>query len=856
VVAGVALCVAPLQPLLARRLSTTTRGSAYYADSIEHGPAHLYFDDVRQVLARYPDSGFLYIDADNVDSTLFCAKLSTLPSPSGWIGSTLVARTIQWRFRHRSVVSVDAAGGRLVSRGGAAPDAGWGFFLQGSPAGLSVAGEWASDTAAGVLLFVPPKGLGAAQLQGRVRVSVYAQGIQLTRNVVANELSFFGFSQNAIGLTTDGQGGVVQDCSVRECATGVSGSRVNGARIEGSDFENVYATGLSFWNCARLQIKNNSIRGVGLDPGVEGWYFGIALSGAPADIPLWNVGHRVSGNRIARTGYSGVTHTSGDGAPANASVLEHNVIDSVCMTVADGGGIYTGYSHGDTIRHNVITHGYGNALGWNYGQGGYRGDRYVFGIDLMGDFDSLPAARASTYHHNVIAHFEAGLFCNRDIIGVVANDNLIYGSRRADVLLKRRSGQVANPPNRFTNNILYSFGLAQPSLNIVHLGNPRDEKALGHFEGNYYGNPYAVRREPVLSEAGEDGLGDIYYSAAQWHHTFGQEPGGVQHAPFEAVVERSGVLYRPGDTLGGSLLGEGDFEASLAGWVGQGGALSREYRPEHNSTALVFVNDTTQFYSRCISPGPLALRVGALYRLRFTMASAVAQRVGVFVANRSSAFGDGQLVTPTYSFISSPWGNSYDMVFEPDSAGAALYLHFRLHKSQGPLYLDVVSLHEVSRGAVVLPHHEAPLFVNTSDHDSALVLPGAWRTLGGALVSSPLLLKAHEGVVLRPDVASNPVSRWGGGRAAVMGGYRLQRSDGRGVQLQGLSMADAGARVRLITLNGRVEHSFTVTAQMAQQGWVVLPAHRSSAAGLLVIELRGGGGNGTGQRVGALMFCK
>jgi hypothetical protein len=325
----------------------------------------------------------------------------------------------------------------------------------------------------------------------------------------------------------------------------------------------------------------------------------------------------------------------------------------------------------------------------------------------------------------------------------------------------------------------------------------------------------------------------------------------VQQAPFEPVLQRGELLYRSGDTLGGSLLGAGDFEETAAGWVGQGGTLTREYRAELGSTALAFVNDTTQYYSRCISPGPLPLRKGALYRLRFSLSSAQGQRVDVFVANRTSAFGDGQLVTPLASYISSPWGQSYDMLFEPDSVGEALYLHFRLHKSDQPLYLDGVSLHEVARGTVVQPQEQAMLFVNASGGDSALALTGVWRTLEGVAVSSPLLLKAHEGVVLYRDGGASAVIDRGGAVAMAPRMVRVQRTRGRGVQLQGLEQSDVGARVRLLTLDGRVVHQCVVTAQMARQGSVVLQG--GAAAGVVIVELGGGAARGRAQRAMALL---
>lgn len=332
----------------------------------------LFVNDVRQNLARYPDSGFLETqevvrvgqgkESDGAQTKRTDWDELRNPEPDVYrVDEALAARIggwknlqdvwmfgfwkYDWADASAPILSFDRQTReltpRFVSLFGARTGAPYYFF--NVPEELSAAGEWYLDRENGLLCLWEPENFDTASIDLSLSETPVIAGE--ASHVVFDGLTIVGTRSDAVVLSGDGI--TVQNCLVKNVAgnaislTG-SGNRVLQNEITHTGKGGIILTGgdtqtLRAGNCT---AENNLIHD----------WSEIYQTYQPA-VTLNGVGNVCAHNEIYNSPHEAITYTG------NNHVVEYNLIHHVCLLSDDAGAIYAGRSwvwYGNVIRYNCI----------------------------------------------------------------------------------------------------------------------------------------------------------------------------------------------------------------------------------------------------------------------------------------------------------------------------------------------------------------------------------------------------------------------------------------------------------------------------------------------------------------------
>ncbi len=317
---------------------TVYSGSIYVAQASSL-VKNLFANGVQMTLARYPNSGFVYITSKS-SSTTFSASGVT-QSSGYWNGANCRLRTNGWSFESPTVST--QSGTTIVLA--AAPyfdsfTTGWGFYLDNKLAALDVAGEWYCDPASNKVYFYAPNGVNPNNLT--VTGSTLDYGVNSSSNyITVRDLEFH--YQSKAGLSFSGSNiSLLSNTVFGGLADGID-LRGTNCTVDGNIIQNVNANGVHLYYTAKNgTFTNNTLKSIGLVQGYQSCAtaYGILSEGTYATI---------SSNYLDSIGYDGIYAFSHD-------LVEKNIIKNTMLTLADGGAIYTGSgSSYVTIQNNIIS---------------------------------------------------------------------------------------------------------------------------------------------------------------------------------------------------------------------------------------------------------------------------------------------------------------------------------------------------------------------------------------------------------------------------------------------------------------------------------------------------------------------
>lgn len=306
---------------------------------------------INQAMGRYPnsDSNRKYFDIDQAQETWLTS--SELTSENNWTGAQVVIRTTDWTFERRKVVDQEGDKIKYDTFTVYRPKNGFGFFLQNHLSTLDKFGEWYFDASRSKLYIVLDDVMSNVTIP-TVDVLVSPQ----KDHIMIENLTFEGANQ--YGLFFDGYG--MTDLKILNSRFNFSG--IDAIHVVG--WENLSVESCTITNsnnCAlRLlghdpnsSIRNNYISNTGLQAGMGGDGDGnySALFTASKGLVAEN-------NIIKNTGYLGIRFADED------ILIRNNIVDSFCLTLDDGGGIYTYDSKGISsydrrIIDNIVLNGIG-----------------------------------------------------------------------------------------------------------------------------------------------------------------------------------------------------------------------------------------------------------------------------------------------------------------------------------------------------------------------------------------------------------------------------------------------------------------------------------------------------------------
>ena len=437
--------------------------------------------------ARYPNTGWSYPTSVLDPRTVFSD--SSLSKLDGYFtGSVCHIKTAVFQLDQIDIVDYSGHTITLATNPRYDISTRFGYYITNIVGEINEEGEWAYDPAQRKI-FLWPKG-------------DVAEGVEFTYREYCLR-TYGGPSWNIVC-------GLVMQNAYRY---GIWLYRANGMTIEDNTVEHAYKFGIYLQGtggtCSNNHILNNTVkyscsRGIGVHNtscynNIEGNYvyasgvehFGDDLmNGSGAGIFIAGPFTKVFNNRIDRTGYTSL-YLHGDTLGRDVS---YNYITNTCLSLSDGGGIYTGgfsdVPEKDHIHHNIFEDVIGclsmdkrHDTGLPVTIEKYSGDSPGIYVDERGNNRIIE-------HNTVINSHMAGIFFHWAPGNVVQN-NTLYGNKVTQIWFSGRD----QPGEKLVDevvlgNIMFATDAQQKTF---RLWIKYDNVHFGQSDNNYFYNPYNYR---------------------------------------------------------------------------------------------------------------------------------------------------------------------------------------------------------------------------------------------------------------------------------------------------------------------------------------------------------------------------
>ncbi len=513
----------------------TVHSGNIYKANLTDTAAHLYIGNKIMTIARFPNSGFLKVDAGNGHTGIYDAALTQ--SNGYWNGANCRLRTANWSYETKLISSFSSGNITFSSATQFITSPNYGYFLDNKLNLLDSENEWYYDKAGSKIYFHAPGGVNPGTLN--VEASVLKNGITINLNIAyvkITDLKVSGFKDLGIDNYTSNNN-IFYGCTISQ--NGIHGIRSNGSNIiiENNTFEDNL-------NCAidggmpNGLIRNNTIKRTGLIPGYgsNGWGY-VAMS-------FWvSAGIIIEGNVIDSTGYNGI-------AAGPNFLVRKNLISNSVLTLNDGGGIYATSAENLQLLDNIVSYSKGNPESSSY-PAYYASGIYVNGAEMSNTTIQGNTLYGCSYNGMVVDIVAPAV--NSKIIG-----NLMYNNFYGQILFTDYSSPAYIPNYNITvkNNKFYSISAAQNCMEQLNFFQT-SYSDWGTFDSNYYCNPYSelvirkTKNQPVYATN--------LYDLPEWKNDFAEDA----HSKISAV---SFSQYGITDTLSPNLIVNPQFNTNLSSW--------------------------------------------------------------------------------------------------------------------------------------------------------------------------------------------------------------------------------------------------------------------------------------------------
>ena len=507
---------------------------------------------VNTAIGRFPNTGFNLIDSHSGAVSLTDADLDA--AVTNWTGAEVVVKTHAYLIERRPItnhtshtITFTAALDNLIN--------GYGYFIQNDLRTLDATNEWYYDGSKFYIYGNPSaKTVKVSTLKTGLKIDAY-------NYITVDNINFQGFGGDGIYLR-NAANITIQNCEISFCGEkGISCNDITSGDSYGYLFDNNIISEIN--DCGIFvssqfeggTISNNTITDIGLIPGATftrniHWspfiYEGITIEGV-----FSSSNTVVEYNSLNNIGYSGIMFTGTN------IIVKHNYVNNFCLTLTDGGGIYTSWAPTGSsdpyisdyvnstdqinlIRKNIVLNGISNIEGSAEGTADAVGiylDGYSYGIRA----DSNTIANCKIY----------SFFINGNRRGIVTNNTfynspLIYGmSRWTETGYWDRVPVDIHKDLQITNNIFFAKDISQycfyywTNCRVT----PTDLSSTIVMDGNYYVRP--IEDNLVFWAFREDGISYstsyFYYTLATWKTFRGQDSNS--HTSPISVADTSDIDF-------------------------------------------------------------------------------------------------------------------------------------------------------------------------------------------------------------------------------------------------------------------------------------------------------------------------
>lgn len=482
----------------------TDEGSGIYSKVItsDSKTYAVTVDGANTGMGRYPNSTYLIYESASTNTSITDNQLTGSPN---WTGAEVVIRKNDWALERRPITNHTTTT-ITYSGTGWNGTAGNGYFIQNNLQTLDQLGEWYHNTSTGKFYMY----FGAVNPDTKiVKVATknYIVDIQGETYITIDGLKLEGSIKQAIYTSIQSNNFTIQNSTIQ--FTGGNGIQINGLNslIDNCIISNCHENGIKV-DSNNLNITNNNIFNCGIVKGGSAEY----SMGIMANV-ISNT--TIEYNSISNTGYNGI------GIWGNNNIIRRNFITYTCLTLNDGGGIYTSgvNATGTLIDSNVILHAVGNIDGGNT----------VISISEGIYLDEL--STGITVQNNTVAYCGySGIKLHRANTNIIQN-NTCYGNTQTGIYILNGAAMAYTHDNTISGNIFVAKSAADRCLVLNDGFNAGF--VVGAMNNNIYARPIAD-----TSPIGTNTVGFVWVlrTLSQWQTWSGQDANSTK-SPFAISLE-------------------------------------------------------------------------------------------------------------------------------------------------------------------------------------------------------------------------------------------------------------------------------------------------------------------------------
>ena len=440
----------------------------------------------QMILARYPNSGYLRIDAPYSEANKgFTDK--ELNQPDGyWDGSNVRIRTENWAYEHVPIQSFKKGSIIFNKPTYYTAKTGWGYYLDNNINQIDMEKEWFYDknNKNENLYFYAPKGMDPNQqnIQGTVSDCGFFTVMEIT-NLVIQDLEFRNQHIAGIYLAKRKSKLRIDNCTFRgqnQLGVFIPGESDN-VIINNCRFYNVNGKALYILNTKNSIISGNIFINSGMIPG-----YGTTGDAFPMSAVLaFGDQISISGNYINGVGHNGIN------CMGSSNIIEKNIVKNSLLLLNDGGAFkcYGKISADSEWKNNFIYNVPGNF------ESTVENDIQIIAVGFY--LDEL-ANNMKVSNNTITGCGFAGIgtnagFNNTFEFNTCFNNSIGVSFYQNNILCR---------DNNFINNIV--FGSKEDQIAVLNQSLYRSN-VPGRFENNNYSNPssnniFRIRENNIISD--------------------------------------------------------------------------------------------------------------------------------------------------------------------------------------------------------------------------------------------------------------------------------------------------------------------------------------------------------------------
>ncbi|MFA6100631.1 MAG: LamG-like jellyroll fold domain-containing protein [Victivallaceae bacterium] len=621
--------------------------------TVNNPVTQLFVNGKRQIPARSPNTGFFNL-VKNGDAQHWIIKQALTVGDDYWNGATVFTRSWPWYAEEKTITDYTQSVQQIILNSSVNSTlTGIPCYIENLPGTspgcldlLDSPEEWYYNSTTDYLYLWLPAGVTLSDL-----------------NNGAAEIS----ASDASGIVISNNAGYIQ--------------------IENLYICNFSSYGISTQNpsqaVSNITVLNNTITQIGTKPCLN---YGAAVylpygsylhvTGNTLSCSLYGIlavraqNSDFTYNRINDIGFNGISVPGlGDTNLASSNTISYNYVERCCLTLDDGGGIYTQFATNTTISNNIVKDIIGSHSDPSIHQ--------AYGIYL--DYHSNHA----TVSNNIVINADCGIFSNNPSYATISN-NTVYMTRECAMELN------AYNYNDLTNNVVNSniFFPSPNAKDCITTYNGLDGTSPNNFftgDNNYYGHKYVKGNNANTSNL----------SLPAWQNVSGNDPNSVDLYSYFDLDGLKSVIYLNDDAVNSrTVYPDYDYLDLYGNSYAAGSAVTLQ-----PFTAKIFINrNSLRGYWQLDEPGGSSAFDSTANRNNGTVCGGATWAAGytggalsfdgstgyVNCGNKSSLQLSGDLTLSFWMYptnitkgrqnlLDKSYGGEFSLVLEPD--GALTFYH-------------------------------------------------------------------------------------------------------------------------------------------------------------------------------------